>query len=316
MLFSEWMEWKTVTKPLKPRSLDAYNHTFETYMTELHKLLVTDLSRAVLFNHLSKLRKRTVSGTKKALTILQQSLDYGVNTGVITINPSRTIRPSDIGATAAAPRQRWLDREEVVAFWHGLEQSGAHPAQVNCLKLILLTGARRTEATEMKWDEVVCNKWIIPDSRSKNSKSHTITLHQLALDVIAHQRGISGGSEFVFEAIRPHATSNGFIDGNALRWVIERVRNLHMPQSEPFTCHDLRRSFASGCAEYLDANESIIELALNHAKRDRLVATYQAGKRAAKVEALFMEWGEFIQTLTQPEPVEVGNVVQVTFGRR
>ena len=89
-----------------------------------------------------------------------------------------------------------------------------------------------------------------------------------------------------------------------------------MPQSEPFTCHDLRRSFASGCAEYLDANESIIELALNHAKSDRLVATYQAGKRAAKVEQLFLEWGEFIQTLTQPEPVETDNVVQVTFGRR
>lgn len=312
-LFNEWMEWKSVAKPLKPRSLKAYSYTFDNYMVELHKLLVTDLSRAVLFNHLAKLRKQTVSGTKKTLTILQQSLDYGVNTGVITINPSRTIRPSDIGATAAAPRQRWLEREEVVAFWKGLEETGAHPAQVNCLKLILLTGARRTEATEMRWHELVGNKWIIPAERSKNSKSHTITLHQMALDVIAHQRGISGGSEFVFEAIRG---DKGYIDGNALRWLLERVRSLHMPQSETFTCHDLRRSFASGCAEYLDANESIIELALNHAKRDKLVATYQAGKRAAKVEQLFLEWGEFIQTLTQPEPIEVGNVVQVTFGRR
>ena len=312
-LFNEWMEWKSVAKPLKPRSLKAYSYTFDNYMVELHKLLVTDLSRAVLFNHLAKLRKQTVSGTKKTLTILQQSLDYGVNTGVITINPSRTIRPSDIGATAAAPRQRWLEREEVVAFWKGLEETGAHPAQVNCLKLILLTGARRTEATEMRWDEIVGNKWIIPAERSKNSKSHTITLHQMALDVIAHQRGISGGSEFVFEAIRG---DKGYIDGNALRWLLERVRSLHMPQSEPFTCHDLRRSFASGCAEYLDANESIIELALNHAKRDKLVATYQAGKRAAKVEQLFLEWGEFIQTLTQPEPVELGNVVQGRFGRR
>jgi integrase len=89
-----------------------------------------------------------------------------------------------------------------------------------------------------------------------------------------------------------------------------------MSQSDPFTCHDLRRSFASGCAEYLDANESIIELALNHAKRDRLVATYQAGKRAAKVEQLFIEWGDFIQTLTQPEQTISSNVVQVNFGGR
>lgn len=87
-----------------------------------------------------------------------------------------------------------------------------------------------------------------------------------------------------------------------------------MSQSEPFTCHDLRRTFASGCAEYLDANQSIIELALNHAKRDRLVATYQAGKRAAKVEQLFLEWGDFIQDLVQPEQIDLGNVVQVDFG--
>ncbi|HBS3677568.1 integrase arm-type DNA-binding domain-containing protein [Klebsiella quasipneumoniae subsp. similipneumoniae] len=312
-LFREWMDWKAIAKPLKLRSVEAYEHTFNVYMAELHKLLVTDLSRSLMFNYLAKLRKQTISGAKKSLTILQQALDYAVNTGIITINPSRTIRPSDIGATAAAPRQRWLEREEVAAFWAGLEKGGAHPAQVNCLKLILLTGARRTEATEMRWEEIVGNKWIIPAERSKNSKSHTITLHQMAQDIIAHQRAISGGSEFVFEAIRGY---KGFIDGNALRWLLERVRSLHMSQSEPFTCHDLRRSFASGCAEYLDANEAIIELALNHAKRDRLVATYQAGKRAAKVEALFLEWGEFIQTLTQPEPVKTSNVVAVQFGRR
>ncbi|WP_225519959.1 hypothetical protein [Escherichia coli] len=46
------------------------------------------------------------------------------------------------------------------------------------------------------------------------------------------------------------------------------------------------------------------------------MATYQAGKRAAKVEKLFLEWGEFIQTLTQPEPIDSGNVVQVNFGGR
>ncbi|NUD21345.1 integrase arm-type DNA-binding domain-containing protein [Escherichia coli] len=315
-LFAEWMAWKAIAKPLKPRSVEAYNYTYKAYLAELHKLLVTDLSRSILFNHLTKLRKQTISGTQKALTIFQQSMDYAVNTGVISINPSRTIRPTDIGATAPAPRQRWLEREEITELWNGLNETGAHPAQVNCLKLILLTGARRSEVSEMKWGEIIGDKWIIPSERSKNSKSHTITLHQMAQDIIAHQRGISGGSEFVFEAIRLHDGGKEYIDGNSLRWLLERVRNLHMPQSEPFTCHDLRRSFASGCAEYLDANESIIELALNHTKRDRLVATYQAGKRAAKVERLFIEWGEFIQTLTQPEPIDSGNVVQVNFGGR
>lgn len=86
-----------------------------------------------------------------------------------------------------------------------------------------------------------------------------------------------------------------------------------MAQSEPFTVHDLRRSFASCCAEYLDANESVIELALNHSKRDRLVATYQAGKRAEQVARLFEQWGEYIERLTTTENTIPDNVVTINF---
>ncbi len=92
------------------------------------------------------------------------------------------------------------------------------------------------------------------------------------------------------------------------------MRALHLAQSDPFTVHDLRRTFASGCAEYLDANESVIELALNHSKRDRLVATYQAGKRAEQVARLFQSWGDFVQALTKPEVVIPDNVITVRFG--
>ncbi|MGL6392432.1 tyrosine-type recombinase/integrase [Aeromonas hydrophila] len=184
------------------------------------------------------------------------------------------------------------------------------------MRLILLTGVRRGEATGMTWDQVIGNKWVIPASNAKNGKEHTITLHHMALEIITHQRAISCGSPWVFEAIREHEAGQGHIDGNSLRWVINKVRALAMPQSEPFTVHDLRRSFASCCAEYLDANESVIELALNHSKRDRLVATYQAGKRSEQVVRLFKQWGDFVQILTRLEQAKPDNVVSVNFRRR
>ncbi|WP_235713941.1 hypothetical protein [Aeromonas caviae] len=160
------------------------------------------------------------------------------------------------------------------------------------------------------------NKWVIPARNAKNGKEHTVVLHPLTLEIIDSQRALSSGSPWVFEAIREHEAGLGHIDGNALRWVINKVRALHLPQSVPFTVHDLRRTFASGCAEYLDANESVIELALNHSQRDRLVATYQAGKRTEQVARLFQSWGDFVQELTQPKPVKLDNVVTVNFGGR
>nr|WP_223940165.1 tyrosine-type recombinase/integrase [Aeromonas caviae] len=175
---------------------------------------------------------------------------------------------------------------------------------------------RRGEATGMTWDQVMGNKWVIPARNAKNGKEHTVVLHPLTLEIIDSQRALSSGSPWVFEAIREHEAGLGHIDGNALRWVINKVRALHLPQSVPFTVHDLRRTFASGCAEYLDANESVIELALNHSQRDRLVATYQAGKRTEQVARLFQSWGDFVQELTQPKPVKLDNVVTVNFGGR
>ena len=94
------------------------------------------------------------------------------------------------------------------------------------------------------------------------------------------------------------------------------MRALHLSRSERFTLHDLRGRFASGCAEYLDANEGVIELALSHSKRDRLVATYQAGKRAEQVAKLFEQWASFLQTLTQPTSTKPDNVVLVNFNKR
>ncbi len=314
-LFEEWLTWKQAAKPARDTTIESYRHIHRLYLSKgIGGLLIKDVTRAVLFTHLSKIRVKSIQGSRKALTICAQMLDYAVNLDLLELNPARTIKPSTIGADTLSPRQRWLCREELVTFWQGLNDHGYHMAQTNCLRLILLTGARRGEAVAMEWNQIVGNKWVIPASNAKNGKEHTITLHPLAMDIIAAQRSINSGSEWVFEAIRDQG--QGHIDGNALRTVISRVRSIHLPISEEFTCHDLRRTFASCCAEYLDANESVIELALNHTKKDKLVATYQAGKRAEQVARLFQQWGDFVQMLTQPEQAKPDNVISANFGGR
>lgn len=313
-LFEEWMEWKAKAKPARESTMSAYRFAFRSYLNALGSTPVNALTRAAIFTQLSKVRVKSIQGARKALTICAQSLDLAVNSGLIELNPARTITPSTIGAEATPPRQRWLSREELVAFWHALDNdTRIHPTHANILRLIVLTGARRGEVMKAKWSDITGDKWVIPADNTKNGRSHTVTLCPLALEILDKQRLISGGTDWIFEGIRNRGSLQ-VADGNALRQVIERVRTIHMEQSEPFTPHDLRRTFATGCAEYLDANERTIELALNHKSRNALVETYQAGRRAEQVAALFQRWGEFVRVLVQPAEQATGNVIAVNFG--
>ncbi|MEF4067895.1 site-specific integrase [Escherichia coli] len=230
----------------------------------------------------------------------------------------------------AKPRERWLSQDELQRLWKTLEEATAGGGSVstggkgiassvvlshaiaNTLKLIILTGVRRSEAVKMRWDQINGDRWTIPET--KNGKSHVVTLHPLALSILKKQRIISEGA-FVFES-----TSNqGFpITGDAVTRALERLRKKYLAELEPFSPHDLRRSVATGCAEYLDAPERLIERLLNHIPKDRLIRTYQVGQQAEKLRSLFLSWGDFVERyVAQSASHEVtDNVVQVKFGGR
>ncbi|MDO1625706.1 integrase, partial [Escherichia coli] len=68
--------------------------------------------------------------------------------------------------------------------------------------------------------------------------------------------------------------------GDAITRALERLKTKYMAEGAPFSPHDLRRSIATGCAEYLDAPERLIELLLNHAPKDRVIRTYLVEQQA------------------------------------
>ena len=160
----------------------------------------------------------------------------------------------------------------------------------------------------MRWDQINGDRWTIPET--KNGRSHVVPLCPLALEIIERQRELSQGP-FVFESTSKVGHP---ITGDAVTRALERVRLKYLAELAPFSPHDLRRSAATGAAEYLDAPERLIELMLNHVPKDRLIRTYQVGGMAEKLRTLFLRWGEFVRVLTQPAEQVPDNVVAVTFG--
>ncbi|MNG94686.1 Prophage CP4-57 integrase [compost metagenome] len=328
-IYRDWLAMRAKSKPIGPRTLRDYEGTFARHIeSALGNTRVCDLSRAVLYEHFR--RVDTAEGARKGLIVLNQCLDHAVLQGHIEINPARLLKPAMFGASMPPPRERWLTRDELRLLWAALEQATSGGGAVaaggrgiasnvvlsfavaNCLRLITLTAVRRSEAVGMRWDQLNGDRWTIPET--KNGRAHVVTLCPLALEIIERQKALSGGP-YVFEST---SKAGHPITGDAVTKALERVRQKHLAELVPFSPHDLRRSVATGAAEYLDAPERLIELMLNHVPKDRLIRTYQVGGMAEKLRALFLRWGDFIQSQVSrdPEQANQGNVVSVNFGGR
>lgn len=329
--YRDWLNIRANTtknsKPIKPKTLLDYEGTFTRHIEKgLGNTRICDLSRAILYEHF--LNVDTPEGARKGLIVLNQCLDHAVLLGHIEINPARLLKPAMFGASMPPPRERWLIKEELRLLWKALEQATSGAGSIatggrgiassvvlslsvaNCLRLICLTAVRRSEAASMRWDQINGDRWTIPET--KNGRAHVVTLCPLALNIIEQQKDLSSGA-FVFES----TNKAGYpITGDAITKALERMRIKYLAELEPFSPHDLRRSVATGSAEYLDAPERLIELMLNHVPKDRLIRTYQVGQQAEKLRALFLRWGDFVQMLTQPEQAKPDNVISANFGGR
>ncbi|WP_323900134.1 tyrosine-type recombinase/integrase [Aeromonas caviae] len=324
-IYRDWLAMRAKSKPIGPRTLRDYEGTFTRHIeSAIGNTRVCDLSRAVLYEHFR--RVETAEGARKGLIVLNQCLDHAVLQGHIEINPARLLKPAMFGASMPPPRERWLARDELRQLWGALEQATAGGGSVaaggrgiasnvvlsiavaNCLRLITLTAVRRSEAVGMRWEQINGDRWTIPET--KNGRAHVVTLCPLALDIIEQQKALSNGP-YVFEST---SKAGHPITGDAVTKALERVRIKYLAELVPFSPHDLRRSVATGAAEYLDAPERLIELMLNHIPKDRLIRTYQVGGMAEKLRALFLRWGDFMATITQPKQAKSDNVVSVKFG--
>src|SRR5262245_17687112 len=92
-------------------------------------------------------------------------------------------------------RDRILSDAEIRAAWRATEApTGPFPALV---RFLLLTAARRSEAAEMRWGELVGKDWILPGARNKTGLELVRPLSDAARAVLTGLPKIGRG-EFVF----------------------------------------------------------------------------------------------------------------------
>jgi integrase len=298
---------------MRPLCAERHEERWRPHLAKpLGNILVRELTRAHLAAALEKMsRKGSREGTRKTLTTLNLMLDYGLTRHVVDQNFARVLKPKDFAATAVRSRDRALSLIELRQLWRALDYAMTARAQIAktalltpmtaiAIKLLILTGARRSEVAGMSWAELDLSvgTWLLPWNRTKNGRPHIIYLSDLSIALLKELHALTGQSFFVFDTGR--ASGIGHINSDSLNHALARLKkresgNLALSSIEPFTIHDLRRSAAIGWGEHLKILPHIIEHMLNHQPANKLMATYQRAVYAEEQKATWLAWGAMIE---------------------
>lgn len=180
-------------------------------------------------------------------------------------------------------RDRVLSDQELKLTWEAANTAGG--AAGGLVKMLILTGCRRSEIMRLARDEITTNAIELSGARTKNGIPHTVPLTELMREVLA---SLPAGGKYVM-----NGTDRPMGDHSSTK---EKVA----PVIPTWTLHDLRRSFASGL-QRLGIAPHIVELALNHRSGTfrGVAGIYQRHRYEKEVREAFELWSQHISKVLQ-----------------
>lgn len=166
----------------------------------------------------------------RVLALLSRMFTLAVRWGWRTDNPCQGVE-----RYAEQPRERFLSAAELARLAEAL---GAVDDQntANAIRLLLLTGARKSEVLQARWEQFDLSKgvWTKPSAHTKQRKVHRIPLSPPVLKLL---EAMPRTGEYLFP---------GRVRGKPLQDIKKTwTRALNLAEIEGFRLHDLRHTYAS-----------------------------------------------------------------------
>jgi integrase len=162
------------------------------------------------------------------------------------------------------------------------------------IKLLVLTGCRRTEIGELRWSEIdlVEGKITLPeapavnvDARTKNGHAHEVPLSPMAMEII---RSIPQrvDRDFVF----------GFTGQGFRQWKLKAELEDGIA---PWRLHDIRRTLTTEMAEHDIAEPHIVEAITNHRTGDKsgIRGVYNRAKYKQQMKTALNVWADHVASI-------------------
>lgn len=229
----------------------------------------------------------------------------------ITDNPARGVKKKLVSkAERPKPKDRALVTSREFRAFYLVTRPGRYMTRdvADCLRLMMLTGCRPSEAAGIEWSEIDFHAklWNKPDDvpgRSKSRRADVVPLVDEAIEILAARRG--NGSQYVFPSGRSKRAANGGGPGvltenrlaAALRDVAPRLARLGVAS---FTPHDLRRTVTTGLFD-IDVAEYIVKRTLNHATSGVTDIHYNKSAFIRQRRAALEAWVRYLEQMIEGE---------------
>ncbi len=284
---------------LRPRYFVEIKRQLERDWKPLHSLPTEGLDRQSVIAIIDEIvLSQGATAADRARVALSGFFGWAIERGYCEVNPTINISPR--GNTE--PRERVLTEAELVEIW----QASRCDDYGHIIRLLILTGQRRTEIGDLSWSELYLEKAQIelPASRVKNGRPHLIPLSDQALQILASIPR-SGERDLIFGR-----GSGGFSGWSKAKTELDeriaakrKAASVGKPMS-PWVLHDLRRSFVTHLNEKKLALPHVIEAIVNH------VSGHLAGVAGTYNKALYLDerrhalvsWGARLTTLIENRP--------------
>lgn len=198
------------------------------------------------------------AGANRVLDILKQIFSYAIECGHVDSNPAQGVRHNPRSKVT-----RFLSRDEVARVHAALDAHrgrGSGQQQAAIIRLLLLTGCRKGELVNLRWEEFGGDVLRLSDSKTG---PRTVFLSSAARAVIAQQP--RRGSPYVFPSLKDASRPRS---GELSLW--RKVRREAC--IEGVRLHDLRHTFASH-AVMRRVPLPVLSRLLGHS-RDRMALRY------------------------------------------
>jgi len=226
----------------KPRTQEQYRRMIRLHIRpalgrlKVHEVRFSDCDSL----HRRITRTRGPAVANRTMALLSRMFTLAIRWQWRETNPVKGIERN-----VETPRKRYLSADELKRLTDVLAH---HPDQqaVDIIRLLLLTGARRSEVLSMRWSNVDLHAgtWSKPASSTKTGRDRIVPLSGPALELLRALRRRANAPVWVFPASGPHVSKCGHRVMIWQDWL--RIRKLAGITN--LRLHDLRHSFASQLA--------------------------------------------------------------------
>jgi integrase len=258
----------------RPKTTYEVTRHLRQYAAPLHSMAVDAIALRNVADLLTRIdRDSGPALSNRVRSSLSACFTWGMREGLASHNP--VLNSNKRGESA---RDRVLSNDEIRRIWN----AAGDDAYGVVIRLLILTGQRRSEISDLRWPEIDFAKGevTLPAERTKNKRPHIVPLSDTAralLDRLPHS-GDKVLKSLNFSACKKQLDQRSGVAG----WVV----------------HDIRRSVATGMAD-LGIQPHVVEAVLNHQSGSRrgVAGIYNRSPYAAEKAAALARWDTHVASI-------------------